>query len=187
MHAFESLIGSLLERAGYWVRASVKVALTKEEKRAIGRPSAPRWEIDLVGYLPTRNEVLLLECKSYLDSEGVRIEDLASADSTYSDRYKLFTDPRLLPVVGSRLVKQLLAEGGCLPNPTIVLGLAAGRIADATDRGALARLFTERGWVLWTPERIVDELRALAQDGYDNSVASMVAKMLLRPNGTKTV
>jgi len=35
---------------GYWVRTSVKVDLTKEEKVQIGRPSSPRWELDIVGY-----------------------------------------------------------------------------------------------------------------------------------------
>ena len=72
----ESIIATLLEAEGYWVRRSFKVNLTKEEKRRIGRLSIPRPEIDLLAYRRPRNEVLALEAKSYLDSPGVRFSDL---------------------------------------------------------------------------------------------------------------
>ena len=39
MDAFESVVGEILHRDGYWIQPSVKVGLTKEEKRQIGRPS----------------------------------------------------------------------------------------------------------------------------------------------------
>ncbi len=42
MDAFESLTKTPLEREGFWVRSSFKVNLTKEDKKAIGRPSCPR-------------------------------------------------------------------------------------------------------------------------------------------------
>jgi len=51
MNAFEALIALLLRRQGYWVQTSFKVKLTKAEKRRIGRPSSPRWELDLVAYI----------------------------------------------------------------------------------------------------------------------------------------
>ena len=73
MNSFESLVGMLLEREGFWVRHSVKVNLTKEEKRNIGRPSSPRWELDLVAYKGATNELKIVECKSYLDSVGVSL------------------------------------------------------------------------------------------------------------------
>ena len=62
---------------GLWVRTSVKVEITKEEKRLIGRPSSPRWEIDIVAYSGRDNLLYAVECKSYLDS---RVH--ACADST---------------------------------------------------------------------------------------------------------
>ena len=43
MDSFETLVGFLLEKDGYWVRTSVKVGLTTREKKKIGRPSSPRW------------------------------------------------------------------------------------------------------------------------------------------------
>ncbi len=45
MDAFEQLVAEILWMEGYWVRTSVKVQLTKEEKRQIGRHSSPRWEL----------------------------------------------------------------------------------------------------------------------------------------------
>lgn len=50
MDSFESVVSTILERDGYWVKSTFKVGLTKEEKREIGRPSSPRWELDLVAY-----------------------------------------------------------------------------------------------------------------------------------------
>ncbi|HEY0160965.1 MAG TPA: helix-turn-helix domain-containing protein [Thermoanaerobaculia bacterium] len=58
MDAFEQLVATVLDRNGYWVRTSVKVALTPEEKREIGRPSSPRWELDVVAYCGLTNELL---------------------------------------------------------------------------------------------------------------------------------
>jgi hypothetical protein len=181
MHAFEELVAALLQRSGYWVSASVKVELTKQEKNEIGRPSSPRWELDLVGYHAAKNEVLILECKSYLDSTGVSLSDLSNPNARYATRYKLFTEPDLYRVVAARLVSQFLERGACLPNPTVRLGLAVGRLAANTTSADLKSFFDSRGWMLWDPNLIVSGIRKLADDGYDNSTASMVAKLLLRP------
>ena len=72
MDAFEQLVSEILWMEGYWVRTSVKVELTKEEKRLIGLPSSPRWELDIVAYNGRDNLLRVVECKSYLDSVGVR-------------------------------------------------------------------------------------------------------------------
>ena len=68
MDSFEQVVATILGRDGYWVRTSVKVALPPDEKREIDRPSAPRWELDVVAYSGSRNELLVVECKSYLVS-----------------------------------------------------------------------------------------------------------------------
>jgi len=65
MDAFESLVAMLLRHDGYWTIPSFKVNLTKEEKRAIGRHSSPRWELDLIAYKGSTNEILAVECKSF--------------------------------------------------------------------------------------------------------------------------
>ncbi len=71
MDAFESLISMLLRHEGYWTTPSFKVELTPADKAKIGRESSPRWEIDLVAYKPSTDELLAVECKSLLDSTGV--------------------------------------------------------------------------------------------------------------------
>jgi hypothetical protein len=71
MDSFETVIAMLLTRYGYWSITSYRVILTPEEKRRIGRPSNSRWELDLVAYKASKNEILAVECKSLLDSRGV--------------------------------------------------------------------------------------------------------------------
>ncbi|TWT89758.1 hypothetical protein Mal64_01370 [Pseudobythopirellula maris] len=73
MDAFESLIATILMRDGFWVQTSLNVKLTKSEKVEIGRHSSPRWELDVVAYRPGDNVLRVVECKSYLDSSGVRL------------------------------------------------------------------------------------------------------------------
>lgn len=178
MNAFEMLVGQLMERDGYWIRSSYKVELTKEEKQAIGRPSSPRWEIDLVGYNPVANVLRIIECKSYLDSTGVRARDFNEGGQHNADRYKLFTDRILRRVVIEAAVRQLSVTGACLAAPTIELCLVAGNTASAKDKVAILEVFEVQGWQFFDDEWIRGRLRRLATDGYENSVASVVAKLL---------
>src|SRR4051812_37193485 len=128
MDSFEAVIAAILQRRGYWTQTSVKVELTKEEKVAVGRPSSPRWELDVVGYRGASNELLVLECKSYLDSTGVSCATFEGKNIPNQTRYKLFFDEELRRVVLSRLSEQLVAAGFCTPRPNIALGLAAGKV-----------------------------------------------------------
>ena len=73
MDAFEQLVSEILWIEGHWVRTSVKVELTKEEKKIICRPSSPRWELDIVAYCGRDNVLRVVECKSYIDSRGVAL------------------------------------------------------------------------------------------------------------------
>jgi hypothetical protein len=49
MDAFEQVVSEIFWRRGFRVRSSVKVELTPQDKKEIGRPSSPRWELDDVG------------------------------------------------------------------------------------------------------------------------------------------
>jgi len=60
--SFEGLVKLILENEGYWVRERFKVELTKSEKRKIGKPSSPRWELDLLAYKPKQNKIFVVEC-----------------------------------------------------------------------------------------------------------------------------
>jgi hypothetical protein len=170
------LIAEILAAEGYWVRPSVKVALTKAAKVKIGRPSAPRWEIDVIAYHAPENKVLAVECKSYLDSYGVDLADLKGG--RLAGRYKLFTEPKTRRVVLQQLSRDLVGSGLCARRPRIQLALAAGKVRSHQDE--LQAFFRKKGWVLFDPEWIRSRLREASGGKYTDSVASMVAKLLLR-------
>lgn len=178
MDSFEHVVATLLDREGYWVRTSVKVALTRDEKREIGRPSSPRWELDLVAYSGERRELLVVECKSYLDSYGVRSTSFEGPRAAEETHYKLFTDDVLRRVVLSRLELQLVEQRFCPAGINATLCLAAGKIYG--DSTALRAIFQRKGWRLFDPQWLVERLQKLAEESYENSVASVVAKLLLR-------
>ena len=128
MDHFEGLICTLLEAEGYWVRRSFKVSVTKEEKRAIGKPSIPRPEIDILALNFKKNEVLTLEVKSYLDSPGIALKDLMLEHEIPEGRFKLFTSKNYRSIVLTRLMQDLIACGMANDKTTIKLGMAAGKV-----------------------------------------------------------
>ena len=99
MDHFESIISTLLEADGYWVRRSFKVNVTKEEKRQIGKHSIPRPEIDLLAFNFSSNKVFAVEAKSFLDSPGVKLSQLQEVHEVPKGRYKLFTSSRYRSIV----------------------------------------------------------------------------------------
>lgn len=178
MDSFEHLVSSLLQRKGYWTKTRVKVELTREEKHKIGRPSSPRWEIDVVAYKAATNHLFAVECKSYLDSYGVRLSGFNGTNEQQASRYKLFNEEVLREVVLGRLESQMTARGFCQQNPTVTLCLAAGNIYN--QREEIAALFEDNGWKLWDAEWLQEELAALSESGYEDSVEAIVTKILLR-------
>ncbi|MBS1766197.1 MAG: hypothetical protein JST05_02170 [Acidobacteria bacterium] len=178
MDAFETIVATILQRQGYWTITNAKVDLTKEEKRQIGRHSSPRWELDVVAYQGKNNEVLVVECKSFLDSPGVECGAFDGTNKVAEKRYKLFFEDVLRAVVFRRLEQQLVSGGFCAANPKIKLCLAAGKIHG--DESKLQAHFEKKGWLLFGPEYIRQELLKLRDSGYENNVAAMMTKLLLR-------
>lgn len=180
MDAFEQVVSEILWAEGYWVRTSVKVDLTKEEKVRIGRPSSPRWELDIVGYCGRENVLRVVECKSYLDSRGVVLRAFDGSDTKSAERYKLFSDDNLRAVVFDRLRIQLAHCGACAPDASVKLCLACGRIATTADREGLHKHFEAKGWELWDEKWLRARLQRISEGGYENQVSAVVAKLLLR-------
>jgi len=178
MDSFETIVRTIFERKGYWVKTSLKVDLTKAEKRRIGRPSAPRWELDVVAYKGGLNEILVIECKSYLDSTGVKAAGLKNGK--HKERYKLFNDATLQKVVFNRLVAQLAKSGSCPKSATVKLCLAAGKVATKNDREELNEYFMAKGWEFFSDEWIRNELAQLAAAGYENEISIVTTKILAR-------
>jgi hypothetical protein len=180
MDAFEQVVSEILWHLGYWVRTSVKVELTKEEKRSIGRPSSPRWEIDVVAYSARENILRLVECKSYLDSPGVKATCFDGSDPSGASRYKLFNEASLRDAVFRRVAAQLYESGACAADPKVILCLACGKIASDVHRTQLHDHFKKNSWELWDEKWLQNQLSALSKGGYENQVSSVVAKLLLR-------
>lgn len=180
MDHFESIISTLLEAEGYWVRRSFKVNVTKDEKRYIGKHSIPRPEIDLLALHFGRNEVLALEAKSFLDSPGVKLTELQEEHQTPAGRYKLFTSQRYRSVVLSRLLQDLVDCGMANSGTKIVLGLAAGKIYQGQST-AIREFMEKKQWVFWSPQDIKQKVTNLASRGYENDPAIITAKILKRP------
>ena len=178
MDSFESIVKTIFENKGYWVKTSFKVELTKAEKRRIDRPSSPRWELDVVAYKGASNELLVVECKSYLDSTGVKADELMNARRP--NRYKLFNDKRLRDVVFARLLAQMVKLGLCRKNTSPKLCLAAGKIATEKDEKVLAKHFNAKGWGFYPNAWIEKELRNLSRAGYEDDVAIVTTKLLTR-------
>jgi len=180
MDAFEQLVAQILWMDGYWVQTSVKVNLTKEDKEAIQRPSSPRWEIDVVGYSGRDNLLRIVECKSYLDSTGVRFKSFCDENSTEMQRYKLFADVNLRNIVFNRLKLQLAGSGACRQDTKVELCLACGKIASDSDREQLHIHFRQNGWELLDEKWLRERLRKMSEGSYENQVAAVVSKLLLR-------
>lgn len=178
MDAFEEVIAAILQQKGYWTQTSVKVELTKAEKRKIGRDSSPRWELDVVAYRGKDNSIKVVECKSYLDSYGVDCAAFEGSNQSAQSRYKLFFEGRLRRVVFGRLKKQMVSRGFCRTSPRVQLCLAAGKIRG--DEGFLRSHFEKNGWLLIGPDSIREELGKFIDSSYENSVAAIVTKLLLR-------
>lgn len=178
MDSFEAVVAAVMQRQGFWTLTSAKVELTKEEKREIGRHSSPRWELDVVAYRGADNYLRVIECKSYLDSPGVDCGAFSGKNKKAQDRYKLFFDSTLRTVVLRRLEAQLVEGKFCRKKPKIQLCLAAGKIKG--DEQWLESHFKENSWLLLGPAYIKSELSKLRDAGYENSVAAVVTKLLLR-------
>jgi hypothetical protein len=185
MDAFEQLAADIFWADGYWVRTGVKVQLSRDQKERIRLPSAPRWEIDLIAYRPAANELLALECKSYLDSGGVHAAHF-KPDAKLAHRYKLFHDEVLRETILDALRTQSVASGLCPPDVTVQLGLIYAH-ATKFNEAKLDLLFAERKWLRFGPDWLRASLQRMADGGYENSTAAVVAKVLLKRTPSRLV
>ncbi|MHB0971412.1 MAG: hypothetical protein ACYC7A_16500 [Thermoanaerobaculia bacterium] len=180
MDAFEYVVARLYEVQGYWVRIGYAVALSKAEKHALGQPSLPRVNLDVVAYKPGANELLVVECKSFLDSHGVRSAHFNREAAAEKDIFKLFNREEYRALVLARLLEQMREEGLIgEQRPVPMMVLVAGKV-HGSDEGDLRNLFAERGWQFLGPADVAEQLRRFADHAYENDVATIVTKVLER-------
>jgi len=179
MDHFEGLICTLLEAEGFWLRRSFKVNVTKEEKRVIGKPSIPRPEIDILAFRCCDNSVIAVEVKSFLDSPGLKLEELQANHKVPEGRYKLFTTPDYRSIVLNRLHQDLLSCGMANKSTKVSLGLVVGKVYQGRSEKIREHMAAQQMF-FWAPEDIKCKVAALADRAYENDSAILVAKVLLR-------
>jgi hypothetical protein len=183
MDAFEEIVKRYLEEEGYWVRQSVKINISSEDKREIGTPTMPRPEIDLVALNVKENELLLIEVKSYLDSYGVYFEAVSDANDKAAGRYRLFTNSNFRNIVTERLRVEYQGRGLINENTKINYALAAGHIHYPEDVAKIRDYFSKQKekWILFSPEQIKNRMRGLSRKGWEDNVVTMTAKLVVNP------
>ena len=180
MNAFEDIVALYLEEEGYWVRQSVKVEkISKEDKRAIGIPTMPTPEIDIVALNMKKNELLLVESKSYLDSQDVDFDSLTGKDKKLAGRYRLFNHTTFREIITERLREEYLERGLIKKNTEINYGLASGKIY-TREESDIRDCFKTKGWRLFLPEQIKAKIRELSHKGWEDNLVTLAAKLVLR-------
>ena len=179
MDALEELVSEILWLEGYSVQTSVKIELTKEENRLIGRHSSPSWELDIVAYHGRENLLRVVECKSYFDSAGVKASSFDGSSPDDAERFRLFNEPELRRIVFNRLCLQLAASGACREMPQVRLSLACGKVRNE-DRAAIRAHFERQGWEIWDESWLRKRLEHMARQGYEDQVSAVVAKLFSR-------
>ena len=179
MDEFEKIICQLLQENNFWIKNSVKINLTHEEKRAINKPTTPRPEIDIAAYDVKTDTLYLLEVKSFLDSPGVCYDEVAIEQDQQSGRYKLLTAKNYRSVLSQRLKKDWCESGYIGKNTKISFGLVAGKIYRNQEK-EMQLYFIKRGWLFWGPTLIREKIIKLAEKGYENNSVTIAAKILTR-------
>jgi hypothetical protein len=178
--AFETIAARFFEVQGFWTRIGVKVEITKPEKVALNNTSMPRPEIDVVAWKPATGQLLIIECKSYLDSTGVRVEHLHGDPAVENDKFKLFNRAALRELIVKALIRQLRAEGLLIgPDPAVQFVLVAGKIY-AKHKELVPAACAAAGWRLIGPSELAKGVRTFASRGYENDVITIVTKLLER-------
>jgi hypothetical protein len=78
------------------------------------------------------------------------------------------------------LLSSLWSSGSCSSSPSIRLCLAAGKVASESDRDKIKNLFNRNGWGFFDNLWLKERLHAASDSGYENEIALVVAKILLR-------
>ncbi len=176
MDAFEHIVGLYLQEKNYWIRHSVKVDLTKEDKAAIELPTIPRPEIDLVAYNPVSDTLILIEAKSYLNSSGVTIGGLSGTDTKTKDRYRLLNNMTYQRVVTTRLVESFIKNNIIRPSTKVKYALAAGHVQPKSST-AIAEYLSKKGYLYFDPVDIKQTIKNLANKGWDDNIITVTAKL----------
>lgn len=159
---FENIVTTLLEEEGFWVRHKFKVSVSLEEKKQIGKQSAPKPEIDMLAFNLATNEVLALDVKAYLDSPGAKLSLLQEEHDVPTGRFKLFTSERYRSLVLARLLQDLITLGMANAETKVRLGMIAGKVNQGQSEAIRAHM-QEHDWLFWSPDDVKAKVAARNQ------------------------
>ena len=179
MEYFEQIVAKLIEKEGKWVKQNVKVDITKEEKKIIGKPSIPRPDIDIVAYNFLTNILEIWEVKSYLDSKGVKYKDLKQEYDIIEGNYKILTSRKYREIITNRLKIDWIKVGLIKEEPRIIYGLAVGKI-NSQDEENIKKYFQNKGWLLKLPKDIYNGIKLLEKEAYENDPFIIASKIIFR-------
>lgn len=80
-------------------------------------------------------------------------------------------------VVFNRLYLLFTEAGACREAPQVRLSLACGKIKNDADRARIRADFEGQGWELCDEPWLREHLRQMAEQGYQNQVSAVVAKL----------
>jgi hypothetical protein len=175
MEGFESIVSAIFEHQKYWVRRNMRLELPVERR---SKRHSPRPEVDIVAYSPAAQEVLAVECKSWLNSAGVRAKHFLSPGPKAIQRYRLFLDNAYWKAVCEGLFSELNL-GDISPN--FRRCLVAGKVPLA-DVQALNDKFQAEGWVFHGPDWVCAGLKEFQKSRYQNDAVIMAVKLLSARN-----
>lgn len=179
MDAFEGIVAKYFEHKGFWVRRSVKIELSKEEKRSVGKPSMPRPEIDLVAFNIKKNILWLVEVKSFIDSYGVRFRGVSGQDEKDAKRYKIFTKENYQELLTRKIFMEYSQKGLIDSETKINYALVAGKVY-SKDEPAIRQFFDKKGWWFISPDEVRNMIVELIDTGWENDPVVLTAKIVLR-------
>lgn len=176
MNQFEEISRYLLEAEGFWVQTGIKVEITPEQKRFLGKPTMPRPEVDIVAYKRSEDTLYLIEAKTYLNSKGVVYDNIVKRDFTW-DKYKILTYSDFQDIVGGELKADLIKKGLIHSKTKVRYGLIAAKLYKPKENDFYG-LAKERNWFFWGPDEVKSRLSRLINLGYEDNPYSIVAKII---------
>jgi len=179
MDAFENIVAQLLIEDDFWVMTSVRVDLTKEEKKEINKPTTPRPEIDIIAFNLKNNTLFLIEVKSFFDSRGVVFSELQKKSDIQKGRYKLLTSDKYRNIISKRLFEDLNKKGLINTKTKISYGLIAGNVYQNKE-SEIKEYFNSKKWLFWGPSEIKSKVIKLSSKGYENNPVTIASKIILR-------
>ena len=184
MNAFENIVAEFLESRGFWVRRSVKVPISIEDKKALDRVTMPTPEVDLVAYSGLKHTLVLVEVKSFLDSTGIWYNCIFGTEKEWKAKhpsaYRIFWDSQYRRLISKRL-RQSLKRGLLDSHVHVTYALVAGKTWDTEEEDKIRQEFRRRKWLFFGPSELYKWLEKLPErKTYEDDVVTMTAKLILR-------